>query len=231
MPEYPGGQGPPSASGEDVDQTTLTRTCQANGGSLYECVRIDSGGEQGRPESKRLWNWIRVHSRSSDGFRVNEDQRRKTDHRAHLTALAYISDHYFIGTVPRVHGTDRFNNSSAIRSVVRSLDNDDPSSRQTVLSYQDLSAEESEENARCRTPTAPGHHIGMMVTLDHTIFFHNQTVVRADEWMLTEVETPWAGQERGLVVQRIWTSDGTLVATCFQEGLVRLERNQACSKI
>lgn len=29
MPEYPRGQEPPSASGEDVDPTRLTRTCQA----------------------------------------------------------------------------------------------------------------------------------------------------------------------------------------------------------
>ncbi|KAJ4258343.1 acyl-CoA thioesterase [Fusarium falciforme] len=134
-------------------------------------------------------------------------------------------------TVPRVHRTDRFNSSSAIKSIIRSLGSDDPSSRQIVRSYQELATEELEENARCGTPTAPAHHIGMMVTLDHTIFFHNQAVVRADEWMLTEVETPWAGQQRGLVVQRIWTSNGTLVATCFQEGLVRLERNEAGSKI
>ncbi|KAM6529432.1 acyl-CoA thioesterase [Fusarium falciforme] len=231
MPEYSRGQEPPSASGEDVDQTRLTRTCQANRGSQYECVRISAGEEETRPESRRLRNWIRVHSQASAGSHANHGQGRNTDHRAHLTALAYISDHYFIGTVPRVHHADRFNNSSAIKSIIRSLGSDDPSSRQIVRSYQELATEELEENAICGTPTAPGHHIGMMVTLDHTIFFHNQAVVRADEWMLTEVETPWAGQQRGLVVQRIWTSNGTLVATCFQEGLVRLERNEAGSKI
>ncbi|RSL71751.1 hypothetical protein CEP53_001372 [Fusarium sp. AF-6] len=158
---------------------------------------------------------------------VNDDQGRETDHRAHLAALAYISDHYFIGTVPRVHCTHRFNNSPAVDSVIKSLEKGDPLGRQILLSYQELAIEEFEESSRSGTPTAPDHHIGMMVTLDHTIIFHNQTAVRADEWMLAEVETPWAGQERGLVVQQIWTSNGTLVATCFQEGLIRLERNQA----
>lgn len=36
--------------------------------------------------------------------------------------------------------------------------------------------------------------------------------------MLTEMESPWAGNEGGLVVQRIWSTDGILVATCIQEG-------------
>ncbi|RSL65513.1 hypothetical protein CEP51_012994 [Fusarium floridanum] len=89
---------------------------------------------------------------------VNDDQGRETDHRAHLTALAYISDHYFIGTVPRVHCTDRFNNSSAVSSVIRLLKKDDPLSREVLLSYQELAIEEFEENSRSGTPTAPDHH-------------------------------------------------------------------------
>jgi len=59
--------------------------------------------------------------------------------------------------------------------------------------------------------------IGMMVSLDHTIYFHNPRDFRADEWMLEEMETPWSGDHRGLVMQRIWSSEGKLVATCIQE--------------
>ena len=40
---------------------------------------------------------------------------------------------------------------------------------------------------------------------------------------LTEMETPWAGDGRGLVVQRIWSKEGVLIATCTQEGVVRLD--------
>lgn len=35
--------------------------------------------------------------------------------------------------------------------------------------------------------------------------------------MFTEMESPWAGDGRGLVTQRIYTKDGLLVATCVQE--------------
>jgi acyl-CoA thioesterase 8 len=59
--------------------------------------------------------------------------------------------------------------------------------------------------------------IGMMVSLDHTIYFHNPRSFRADEWIFTEMETPWAGDGRGLVFQRMYTQDGTLIASCVQE--------------
>jgi acyl-CoA thioesterase 8 len=59
--------------------------------------------------------------------------------------------------------------------------------------------------------------IGMMVSLDHTIYFHNPRAFRADEWIFTEMETPWAGDGRGLVYQRMYTRDGTLIASCVQE--------------
>lgn len=35
--------------------------------------------------------------------------------------------------------------------------------------------------------------------------------------MLTEVSSPWAGDGRGVVTQKIYGRDGTLLATCFQE--------------
>lgn len=56
-----------------------------------------------------------------------------------------------------------------------------------------------------------------MVSLDHSIYFHNPLAFRADEWMLTEMESPWAGEGRGLAIQKIWSKDGTLIATCTQE--------------
>jgi acyl-CoA thioesterase II len=57
----------------------------------------------------------------------------------------------------------------------------------------------------------------MMVSLDHTIYFHNPRSFRADEWIFTEMETTWAGDGRGLVYQRMYTRDGTLIASCVQE--------------
>lgn len=63
----------------------------------------------------------------------------------------------------------------------------------------------------------PDRSIGMMVSLDHTIYFHRPREVKADEWMCTEMETPWSGEGRGLVTQRIWNKEGRLIASCFQE--------------
>lgn len=74
--------------------------------------------------------------------------------------------------MPRVHHADQFNSSSAIKSIIRSLDSDDPSSWQIVRPYQELATEELEENARCGTPTAPGHHVGMLVTLGDNFFIN-----------------------------------------------------------
>ncbi|KAI5803849.1 thioesterase-like superfamily-domain-containing protein [Geopyxis carbonaria] len=64
--------------------------------------------------------------------------------------------------------------------------------------------------------------VGMMVSLDHSIHFHAGPRTRVDEWILVEVECPWAGEERGFVRQKMWDRQGNLVATCAQEGMVRL---------
>lgn len=57
----------------------------------------------------------------------------------------------------------------------------------------------------------------MMVSLDHTIYFHRPREIRADDWLLSENESPWSGDGRGLVFQRIWNREGVLVASCVQE--------------
>lgn len=67
--------------------------------------------------------------------------------------------------------------------------------------------------------------VGMMVSLDHSIYFHSPRNFRADEWMVAEAETPWAGDGRGLVMQKIFSKDGTLIASCVQEGVVRLKQD------
>ncbi len=58
-----------------------------------------------------------------------------------------------------------------------------------------------------------------MASLDHTIWFHRP--FRADEWWLYDQWSPSASGGRGLALGRIFTQDGTLVATVAQEGLIR----------
>ena len=63
----------------------------------------------------------------------------------------------------------------------------------------------------------PGFQIA---SLDHAMWFHGE--VRADEWHLYALSSPWAGGARGLALGAIYTRDGRLVASVAQEGLVRL---------
>jgi len=58
-----------------------------------------------------------------------------------------------------------------------------------------------------------------MASLDHTIWFHRP--FRADEWWMYDQWSPSAGGARGLSLGHVWQSDGTLVATVAQEGLIR----------
>ncbi len=108
-----------------------------------------------------------------------------------------MSDSYFIGTVSRVHNVFRFSNFK-----------DTPE----LKKLREAEADELGEEHNTR-----GHEIGMMVSLDHTIYFHNPRDFRADEWLFTEMDSPWSGDGRGLVMQRIFTKEGKLVASCVQE--------------
>jgi acyl-CoA thioesterase-2 len=58
-----------------------------------------------------------------------------------------------------------------------------------------------------------------VASVDHSIWFH--APFRADEWLLHAMHSPWAGGARGLSLGRIYTRDGTLVASTAQEGLIR----------
>ncbi|KAK9237531.1 HotDog domain-containing protein [Lipomyces kononenkoae] len=70
--------------------------------------------------------------------------------------------------------------------------------------------------------------IAMMVSLDHSIYFH--APFKADEWMLYQMESPWTGSARGLVIGKIFTRDGVLVASIVQEGIVRFADTMATTK-
>ncbi|KAJ2461443.1 acyl-CoA thioesterase [Coemansia sp. RSA 2424] len=63
------------------------------------------------------------------------------------------------------------------------------------------------------------HRLSMLVSLDHTIWFHEP--FRADEWLLYAMESPRTASGRGLAVGRIYTREGVLVASTAQEGVAR----------
>ena len=59
----------------------------------------------------------------------------------------------------------------------------------------------------------------MMASLDHAMWFHR--ACRADEWVLVDAVSPFAGGARGFTRAQIWNRDRKLVASVAQEGLVR----------
>lgn len=62
-------------------------------------------------------------------------------------------------------------------------------------------------------------------SLDHALWFHGP--MRADSWLLHEVEAEWLGGGRALARGRFYAEGGRLVASCTQEGLIRLRQTSA----
>ncbi|KAL4655889.1 acyl-coenzyme A thioesterase 8 isoform X1 [Arapaima gigas] len=67
----------------------------------------------------------------------------------------------------------------------------------------------------------PNYRLQFSASLDHAMWFH--CTFRADQWMLYECESPWAGNSRGLVHGRLWRRDGVLAASCAQEAVLRVK--------
>ncbi|KAM5346756.1 hypothetical protein ACJ41O_009761 [Fusarium nematophilum] len=156
------------------------------------------------PQDRKSRQWLRSRQRiSAEGGR-----------QAHLNALAYMSDSYFIGTVSRIHRLWRFPFSP---EEVPSLDEATQEQVRLLCEFEGMGSNVEDWKGRPQ--------VGMLVSLDHSIYFHEPRAVRADEWMFTEMESPWAGDGRGVVTQRIFSKDGKLLATCYQEGVVRLKQD------
>lgn len=166
------------------------------------------------PEDKRIRRFVRSRGPISDAG----------GHQAHLSALAYITDSYFIGTVANVHDIPRFASTAELQKFLNALKNpSDLDDEDISRALKELKEEETTElrrrleGALSKAMRKDGKEVGMMVSLDHSIYFHNPWAFRADEWMLIETESPWAGEGRGLAIQKIWSKDGVLIATCTQE--------------
>ncbi|EFX02096.1 acyl-thioesterase 2 [Grosmannia clavigera kw1407] len=178
------------------------------------------------PHRKKTQQWVRVRGRiSAAGGRA-----------AHLCALAYLSDRYFIGTICRLHRLWRL--PFSVESVLgeddvgdeKDDDDDDtttynqlvrssPSLRQLIRQHVEAESGGVPLEAYRGRP-----RLGMVVSLDHTVYFHEPDRVCADDWMLVEMDSPWANSGRGVVTQRIFSKDGMLLATCVQE--VRAAENR-----
>ena len=150
-----------------------------------------------------------------------------------------MSDSYFIGTVCRVHRIPRYTSREALKRVDEWLriptDPERVRSGQYLMYLAEQEATEfgasgwTESVSTPHSPTAgaaeAGQHslreISMLVSLSHSIYFHSPRAFRADEGILSELESPWTGEGRGLVMQKMWSKTGMLIATCVQEVMAK----------
>jgi acyl-CoA thioesterase-2 len=97
---------------------------------------------------------------------------------------------------------------------------DDPAIHQCVLAYaSDMMLLDAAMIPHGRTLFEPTI---MAASLDHALWFHRP--FRADDWLLYEQDSPNMSGARGFSRGQIFASDGTLVASVAQEGLVRERR-------
>lgn len=95
---------------------------------------------------------------------------------------------------------------------------DDPLTQLAGLAY--LSDYFLVSTALLKHPAALASKEVMMASLDHAMWFHSPP--RADEWVLVEAVSPFAGGARGLTRAEMFNRDRKLVASVAQEGLIRL---------
>ncbi|MFD2641356.1 acyl-CoA thioesterase II [Pseudomonas japonica] len=69
------------------------------------------------------------------------------------------------------------------------------------------------------------HSDMQIASLDHALWFHGN--LRADEWLLYAMDSPWAGNGRGFTRGSIFDRSGKLVASSCQEGLIRHRKDWA----
>ena len=132
--------------------------------------------------------------------------------------LRFVGDSRPGGTVPgrSIPGDERPAQSRLWIRVNGAL-GDDPLMHRAAFTYA------SDMTLLGSTLVPHGTHVSdpsmQSASLDHTIWFHRP--FRADEWLLYDQTSPSASGARGLALGRLFTVDGTLVASVAQEGLIR----------
>ncbi|MCT1477112.1 acyl-CoA thioesterase II [Microbacterium sp. p3-SID336] len=92
-----------------------------------------------------------------------------------------------------------------------------------ALAYlSDMTIQESILRAHGVSWALPGLKVA---SLDHAMWWHRPA--RVDEWLLYEQESPNARGGRGLATGRIFTRDGSLVASVAQEIMIRVPVDHA----
>ena len=103
--------------------------------------------------------------------------------------------------------------------VTESMGDDDLANRCALAYLSDLTMV---------TTTLSPHERGLplhIASIDHAMWFH--APARPDEWLLFAQDTPVARAGHGLARGLFFDGNGTLVASCVQESLMRLPRSRS----
>lgn len=63
-----------------------------------------------------------------------------------------------------------------------------------------------------------------IASLDHALWFHHD--LRVNDWLLYDMDSPWAGGARGFARGNLFDRRGRLVASSAQEGLTRIRESK-----
>lgn len=95
---------------------------------------------------------------------------------------------------------------------------DDPVLHSALLAYESDSALLG--TARLPHQGAFERKKMQVASLDHSLWFHKP--VKIDDWLLYSLDSPSAGHSRGFSRGMIHSAGGELIASCIQEGLMRM---------
>ncbi|KAF2236200.1 Thioesterase/thiol ester dehydrase-isomerase [Viridothelium virens] len=84
-----------------------------------------------------------------------------------------------------------------------------------------------------------GNDYTLMASLSINVVFNGvmkdtdvgRNALGRDRWFCQEAEVSWIGGGRGIHQSRIWSPEGNLVATTWQEGLVRFGKGEEYRKV
>ena len=147
-----------------------------------------------------------------DAFRGIDDPGAK-----HLSEGRAIEQRHVEGNLFLAPGEEEVASQSVWARAVGTLP-DDPLLHSAVLAYaSDYALLEPVLRRHGRQWVGGGLNVA---SLDHAMWFHRPA--RADEWILYAQQSPSAQGGRGLGIGRMFTADGTLVASVAQEGMLRV---------
>ena len=147
------------------------------------------------------------------GDRVSEAQR----------AIALRPRPIEMRTTDKLHWMNSENKEPAAHSWLKAASAlpDDPALHRAIIAY-------ASDYTLLGTSALP-HGLSWMrgelvgASLDHALWFHHPVggEARADDWLLYATDSPWSGGGRGFNRGRIFTRNGTLIASVAQEGMIR----------